>query len=103
MRNRLGGKVSRRCANTPARDPEPKEFEMQTNVSETERLDRFVSALPGYAAWLAEQDRDYWLAQLRKAALKHYATLPDCPGCGGCETCQLAETLAYTGPKAERL
>lgn len=69
-----------------------------------QRLDKYAEQarepLPGYAAWLEEQDRGFWLGQLRKAALQHYATLPTCPGCGSCETCALSEALAYTADPA---
>ena len=67
----------------------------------TDRLDKHCDALPGYAAWLEEQDRGFWLARVRAAALKHYATLPVCSGCGSCETCSLSEALCYTAPAGE--
>ena len=49
-------------------------------------------------AWYEEQDRNFWLGVLRRAAEKWFMLLPDCPGCTGCERCQLAECLAYTDP-----
>ena len=65
----------------------------------TDRLARHVETLPGYGAWLAEQDRDFWLGQLRAAALKHFRTLTcTCGGTGACEHCALDEALAYTAP-----
>lgn len=71
-------------------------------MSVLHRLDKHVQHLPGYQAWLEEQDRAYWLGVLRAAALRHFGTLPDCPGCGSCPTCQLAEALAYTAPSEPR-
>ena len=53
--------------------------------------------LPGYGAWLDEQDRTYWIGILRTAAEAHYATLAcTCGETGRCEHCQLSEALVYT-------
>ena len=53
--------------------------------------------LPGYGAWLDEQDRTYWIGILRTAAEAHFATLAcTCGEAGRCEHCRLSEALAYT-------
>lgn len=68
-----------------------------------QRLEAHVNHLPGYSAWLEEQDRNFWLEQLRNAAQKHLDTLTCCcHETGACEHCCLCEALAYTAPTSPR-